>query len=228
MAKGSVSRKQLLKEPDKFITFSGKLIAFGRSNLKAILIGAGVMIALVVVLVTVRQVADRNERRASMLTEKAMAKYSAALQDTDSKTAFDRIKPDFSALFDQYGSRRAVRIARIVYADISYQAGDADTAVAMYKRALDDFEQSSALKNIIVSGLGHAYALKKEYPESIRYFKMISDGQEKTLKGDALFNMACLYEAGGEKEKSTAMFQQLLADFPGSMYEALARERISG
>jgi hypothetical protein len=34
MAKGSATRKQLLKEPDQFITFSGKLIAFGRSNLK--------------------------------------------------------------------------------------------------------------------------------------------------------------------------------------------------
>jgi hypothetical protein len=41
MAKGAATRKQLLKEPDQFITFSGKLIAFGRTHLKTILIWCG-------------------------------------------------------------------------------------------------------------------------------------------------------------------------------------------
>ena len=47
MAKTAKTRKQLLKDPDQFITFSGKLIAFGRSNSKTLLIGAGIVVALV-------------------------------------------------------------------------------------------------------------------------------------------------------------------------------------
>ncbi|MBC2711859.1 MAG: tetratricopeptide repeat protein [Desulfosarcina sp.] len=228
MAKGAKTRKQILKDPDQFITFSGKLIAFGRSNLKTILISAGVIVALLLAVATVRQVSDRNENRASELVEKAMAKYSAALQDTNPKTAYDRVKTDFAEIFGEYGSKNAVNIARIIYGDISYSAGDADTAIAMYTRSLDDFSQSPALKNIVLSGLGHAFVLKKDYPQSIRYFEMISADKENTMKSGALFNLAWIYEATGEKEKSTALYKQLLADFPDTMYGDLVREKFSG
>lgn len=227
MAKGAATRKQLLKEPDQFITFSGKLIAFGRTHLKTILIGTGSILALLLILATVRQISDRNESIASERVEKAVAKYSAALQDTDPKTAYGRVKTDFNDLFDNYGSKNAVKIARIIYGDISFNAGDADTAIAMYTHALDDFSQSPALKNIVLSGLGHAYVLKNEYPQSIRHFETISADEEPTMKSGALFNLAWLYETTGEKEKSTALYKQLLADFPDTMYGDLVREKIN-
>lgn len=228
MAKGAATRKQLLKEPDQFITFSGKLIAFGRSNLKTILICTGSVLALLLAVATAHQISDRNENRASELVEKAVAKYSAALQDTNPETAYDRVKTDFTEIFNEYGSKSAVKIARIIYGDISYNAGDADTAITMYTQALDAFNQSRALKNIVLSGLGHAYLLKKEYPQSIHYFEMISADNEKTMKGGALFNLARLYEETGEKEKSTTLYKQLLADFPDTMYGDLVREKVNG
>lgn len=228
MAKGATTRKQLLKEPDQFITFSGKLINFIRSNGKTILISAGGVVALLLAVAVALQVSNRNENRASLRVEKAVAKYSAALQDTDPKNAYDRVKTDFTGIFEEYGSKNAVKLARIVYGDISYKAGDADTAISMYTQALDDVKHSPSLKNIVLSGLGHAYLLKKEYPRSIHYFEMISTDREKTMKSGALFNLAWLYEAAGDKQKSVAMYEQLLADFPDTMYGGLVREKISG
>ena len=228
MAKGTATRKQLLKEPDQFITFSGKLIAFGRSNLKTILIGTGIIVALLLAVVTMRQISHRNETRASERVEKTVANYSAALKDTDPKTAFDRIKTDFNDIFYEYGSTTAAKTARIIYGDISYNAGDADTAIAMYTQALDDFGQFPALKNIVLSGLGYAFVMKGEYPQSIHYFEMVSADNENTMKSSALFNLAWLYEASGEKEKGISLYKQLLNDFPESMYGDLVREKVSG
>jgi len=228
MAKGTATRKQLLKEPDQFITFSGKLIAFGRSNLKTILIGTGIIVALLLAVVTMRQISHRNETRASERVEKTVANYSAALKDTDPKTAFDRIKTDFNDIFNEYGSTTAAKTARIIYGDISYNAGDADTAIAMYTQALDDFGQFPALKNIVLSGLGYAFVMKGEYPQSIHYFEMVSADNENTMKSSALFNLAWLYEASGEKEKGISLYKQLLNDFPESMYGDLVKEKVSG
>ncbi|MGD8701876.1 MAG: tetratricopeptide repeat protein [Desulfosarcina sp.] len=226
MAKGSTTRKQLLKEPDQFITFSGKLIAFGQAHLKTILIGAGSFFALVLAAAVIGQISDLNENRASEGVEKAMATYSAALQDTDAKTAYDRVKADFNDLFKKYGSKNATKIARILFGSISYNAGDADTAIAMYTHALDDFGQNSALKNIALNGLGQAYILKQQYSEAIRHFEMISADGGKMLQSGALFNLAWLYDRTGDKPKSTALYKQLLAEFPDSMYGDLVREKI--
>lgn len=228
MAKGALTRKQLLKEPDQFITFSSRLIAFGRSNLKTIVIGLGAVFVLLLIATTVRQVSLRNENRASEKVEKAVATYSAALKDTDPKTAYERVKSDFSDIFSEYGSKNAVKIARIVYGDISYKAGDADTAVSMYTRALDDFGQSPALKGIVLSGLAYAHVLKKDYAPAIRYFEMISNDKEKSMKTDALFNLAWLYEATGEKERSVAQYKQIVADYPDTIYAELIREKVGG
>ena len=228
MARGSISRKQLLNEPDKFMTFTGQLIAYGKSHLKAILSGVAIVFISLIIIATVSQVSRRNETKASERLEKLVAKYSSVLQDKDAKAAYAQVKGEFKDLFDVYGSKRSVKIARIVYGDMSYSAGDADTAIAMYSHALDDFNQSQGLKNIILSGLGHAYLLKKEYPQSIRYFEMISESQEKTLRGDALFNLAWLYETNGEKERSVAQYKQILADFPDSSYGELIKEKIGG
>ena len=228
MTKGAISRKQLLKEPDQFITFSGKLIAFGKTNLKAILIGAGAFFTVLVAFVVIQYTSDRNENQASELVEKTMAKYTAALADTDPKTAYDRVKGDFSAIITKYGSKRAAQIARIVFGDISYNAGDADNAIQMYTQALDTVGDFPALKNLVLSGLGYAYALKKEYPQSIRYFEMISDGDDNTMKSGAIFNLAWLYETTGDKEKSTALYTRLMEDFPNTIYSDLLKEKVNG
>jgi len=228
MVKGPVSRKQLLKEPDQFITFSGKMIAFGRSHSKSILIVTGVILALLLVLVSTRQIANRNELRASEQVEKAMAKYAAALSETDPEEAYVQVKDDFASIFDKYGSKASGKLARILYGDVSYAAKDADTAIDMYSTALEAYEQAPAIKNIVLSRLSHAYLLKKEDQKAIQTFERISAGEETTMKYEALFNLALLYETAGDKEKSAALFEQLQTDFPTNMYSDLVKEKISG
>ena len=227
MAKAEVTRKQLLKEPDQFITFSGKLIALIQSYAKPILIGIGSILTLILIIAVAGQLSNRTENKASAEVEKALAKYAAALQDTDAQTAYDRVKTDFNAIFDAYGSKNAVKIARIVYGDISYQAGDADTAIAMYQQALEDFSEVPALKHLVFSGLGHAYLLKEALPESIGYFERLSTEAEGSMQSAALFNLAWLYDLTGETEKSKARYEKLLAEFPDSIYGDLVREKIN-
>ena len=228
MAKGAITRKQLLKEPDQFITFSSRLIAFGQSHSRPLMITAGCLLAAVLILVTINQISNRNENKASELVRQAVAKYSAALQDTDAKAAFERVKPDFSEIFDRFGSKDATKVARISFGNMSYAAGDADTAIAMYQDALKDIGQTASLKNIVLNGLGYAYVLKENYPEAIRYFEMLAEDDQKLMKDGALFNLALLYGATGNTERSKAYYEQLLAEFPAGMYKDLVKEKISG
>ncbi len=227
MAKAAKTRKQLLKEPDQFITFSARLIDFGRSHLKSILIATGIVAAVLLILITVRQVSIRNENRASEQIEKVMAKYDDALHETDAKGAYDRTKGDFVSVFDQYPSKKAVRLARIVYGDMSLDAGDVDTAISMYAQALKDFDQTPSIKNIVLSGLGYAHLQKKEYPQAMEYFESVANGNDGSMKSGALFNLAWLYEAAGDKEKSHATYEKLLAEFPDTTYGELVKKKLN-
>lgn len=228
MAKKTATRKQLLKEPDQFITFSGRMIAFGRSHVKLILTTAGVLVAVLLTVVSVRQMAERNELKASAQVEKVIAKYTQALSETNPEEAYHEVKTDFQEIFDQYGSNASVNVARIFYGDISYLANDGDTAIGMYQKALEDFGDTPALKNLLLSSLSHAYLLKGKDLEAIHTFEKIAAGEEATLKSGALFNLASLYEASGDTEKSSALYKQLLAEFPNSLYGDVVKEKING
>ena len=63
--------------------------------------------------------------------------------------------------------------------------------------------------------------------ESIRYFEKLSEGGEKSMKSEALFNLAWLHEATGAREKSKASYEQLLDQFPDSIYGDLVKEKIN-
>lgn len=228
MAQGAIPRKQLLKEPDQFITFTGRLIAFGRSHRRAILVGTGGLLALLLVVTTINHLADRKERQATDQYRQLLATYAAAREETDANTAYERVKADAAAYFDRFGATQAASAARITFGDISYHGGDADTAISMYRHALEGAGQTTSMQNIILNGLAHALMAKGNDAEAIPYFEMIVEGGEKTMQADALFNLARLYAASGNQAKSDAAYQRLLADFPDTPYRDVVRESIGG
>ena len=73
MAK-KVSRKQLLKEPDEFITFSGKLIRLVRSYQKQIIITIGISVSIFLVFSLIRAFTSRAENNAFTLLNQANKK----------------------------------------------------------------------------------------------------------------------------------------------------------
>jgi TolA-binding protein len=55
---------------------------------------------------------------------------------------------------------------------------------------------------------------------------MIASGNDKVMKSSALFNLGWIYETTGETEKSTALYRQLLSDFPDSTYSEWVKEKV--
>ena len=79
----------------------------------------------------------------------------------------------------------------------------------------------------MLSGLGHAYLLKGVHADAIRCFETLSRDEETTMKRGALFNLAWLYDKAGEKEKSRASYEALLAEYPNTIYGDLVKEKIN-
>jgi TolA-binding protein len=56
--------------------------------------------------------------------------------------------------------------------------------------------------------------LKDKNNEAIQNFETISESEETTMKAGAMFNLALLYEASGDKEKSDELFRTIANRFP--------------
>ena len=220
-----VTRKELLKEPDQFITFSGRLIAFGQRYRRSITYTVMAVLALLAVFTAVRYFTARAEIRAFALLDQYTAAYQTARAEGPLK-ALETVQARFDALIADYGGRTGGRLARIRYGDICYAAGRSEQAVALYEQALKDFSGEPFYRALLLNCLAQAHWQNQSLEQAADYFRQVVNTPGAPLQDKALFGLADVYEAQGKREQSRDAYRRLLGEFPSSNYAQVARERI--
>jgi tetratricopeptide (TPR) repeat protein len=224
------SRKELLKEPDQFITFSGKMIAFGQRHRRPLTYAVVAVACLLVVFTAVRYWTARAENRAFALLDQYTAQYQAqrAATENSSEEAREAVREGFETLIADYGNRVGGKLARIRYGDICYQAGRVDEAIALYERALTDFDDAPFYRALILNSLGYAHADQQDWEKATGYLTRVVAMPEAPLRDKALFVLAGIHDAQGRRDEAAAAYRKLLDEFGDSIYAAVARERVEG
>lgn len=220
------TRKQLLKEPDEFITFTAKVFRFAIDH-KYQLFGALAGLTTLIVLVSgIQYFSYKAELEAFTLLSQSQTKYQALVKEIGPQKALIRVTKDFELILEKYANQEAAKIARVVYANLCHKAGDLEKAIALYNRSFDDFKSNPLFKNLIRSGLGYVYEDKKDYKSAAKYFEMIASETDSVMRGEALFNLGRLSAATRDYDKSKAAFKKILTDHSDSMYLELVKERL--
>jgi tetratricopeptide (TPR) repeat protein len=225
--KKRVTRKQLLKEPDEFLTFSAKAIRFGAENQKAI---SYALIALVVAVLSValfRYFSNLSERKAYAVFEQGLNHYMGQTSGKTSAHFKDQAKEAFAEVLRKYPSTRAAELSLPLYADVSYEAGAYDQAIELYQRALKALSsEDKTLKRLIWNNLAYAYEGKKDYNTAAQYYEKITGAEGAFLKADAYFNLGRVYEAMGHQERARKAYDHLVKDYPGAVNFQVAKEKL--
>lgn len=222
------TRKELLKEPDEFITISGKLIGFIVEHKNQISYALGILVALALIFSGYRFFSIRSENKASELLDQGLAKYEKFKNDTQPLAAYDQVSADFQLILDKYGSKQNGKIARLTYANICYEAGKYEQAIELYKRSLKDFEKHPAIHNQVIGSLGYAYEQQADYASAVSYFKQLSSAPDSVTRGEALYHLGWLYDKLGQTEKSKEAYNKIISDHQDFIYIDLVKERMSG
>lgn len=221
------SRKELLKKPDEFITFTGKLIRFFADYQKQISYSLCAIVAVALVMLGYQFFAKRSEAKAFSMFEKARNEYETRKNATSAEEAYRNVSPEFQRIIKKYGGNAAGKLARASYANISYNAGEYQKAIELYKPALKDFKDHPLVYNFILSGLGYAYQQLGDDRNAALYFEKVAAISDSNLQDEALFNLGLLYERLGEHKKRSEAFQQILSNFPNSIYVDIVEEKLS-
>lgn len=222
------TRKELLKEPDEFITISSKLIGFAVDHQKQLTVAVGIIVALALIFSGYRFFSIRAESKASALLDQSIANYEKFKNDKQPMEAYDRVSADFQLILDKYGSKKSGKIARLTYANICYKAGKYEQAIALYNQSLIDFEKHPTIHNQVVGSLGYAYEQQQDYEKAVTYFEKLSSSPETIMRGEALYNLGWLYDKLGQAEKSKAAYNKILSDHQDFLYIDLVKEKMSG
>ena len=226
--KKKMTRKELLKKPDEFLTFSAKMLNYALENKSKLAVVLGGIVVLVMIISVIRYVSIKAGENALVQLEQSTVKYEELEKEKGAEKAYLDVKADFQQIMDKYSGKNGGKLARIVFANICYKGGDSDKAIELYKEALRDFNNNPSLKSFILNGLGYAHEKKKDYKASAKYFEMIASGSDSIMKDEAFFNLGRIYAEMAEKEKSMEAYKKVVSEYEDSIYINLAKEKVPG
>jgi len=112
--------------------------------------------------------------------------------------------------------------AHLGKANILYALKNYDKAIAAYQTVIDKFSNQEESKDIIEKahfGLAWTYLKAGNIDLSIKSFQDIMDqSQNKVVKVSALTQIADAYQDAGKPEKALEVYDQILRDYPDSLY----------
>ena len=222
------TRKELLREPDEFMTISGKLIGFAVDHKNQLAYALGIIVILALIISGYRFFSIRAENNAAALLDKNLTKYNSLKADKQPDEVYGEVSADFQFILDKYKGKESAKLARIIYANICYNAGKYKQAIELFKTALTDFAKYPMIHQQILSNLGYAYEQEKDYSTAVGYFEKISTAPEPIMRDEALFHLGRLYDKLGENEKSQEAYNKILTDHQDFIYIDLVKERMSG
>ena len=224
--KKRVSRKKLLKEPDEFITISGKLLAFVVKKKIPMFWALGIFVAMTILMFGIQYFMNTAENNASGMLDQLMVNYSRLVEEKGQVKAYLDMDKDFQDLLNKYGGRRVGKFARLYYGDICFDAGEYDKAIAQYQHALEDFKRISPYENLILKSMGYSYEEKKDFSAAVKNFEKILSEPDPLMKDEVLFALARIYMSMGQREKGIDAYKKLIAGYPDSMFIDVAKHNV--
>ncbi len=228
MAAKRVTRKQLLKEPDEFITFTGRVVAWVKAHPKQLAIGVGVIVGLLVMVTGYRYINERRAQAASRLLSRGMTAFQQRLESDDKGVALEAVRSDFDKLINDFSGQPAGHLGLVYYGQILLGSGKYEEAVKMLQRAWTDLGSDPALANIILDNLAEAFLQAGDKTAAITQFEKLVSGSGTLYKDAAMFQLGVLYFESDQAEKGKEMLTRLTETFPTSRYADMAREKIAG
>ncbi|MFP4650076.1 MAG: tetratricopeptide repeat protein [Desulfobacterales bacterium] len=170
---------------------------------------------------------ERARENASEMLIQATRHYDSLGQDPG-EDELEGVRQDFENLIDTYGYTGPGKTGLLQYAAICYKAEDYDRALELYENARESFGESSGFGRLALNGMAHSNAAMGENEKAVALFEKLLEDESPALKDQALFNLGELYSRSGDTEKSRKYYQQLVSEFPDSIFAEPAGDRLPG
>ena len=200
--------KKELKSPDAFQTTFEKVGEDVEENKRRVII-AGTALACAVLL------ALGIYFYWSYYSGSALKLYAQAqeniLKSGDNPQTIAANIPIYQKLMDQYPHTWSGRMAHYHLANIYYQQGDMNRAIASYEAFIAKTRSDkSGVKFLALTSLGYAHEARKDFKDALKYFEQAQKVNHTGFEMMSLRNLARAHEELNDKAKALEYYQKAL------------------
>ncbi len=226
MAKKKVTRKELLKGPDEFLTFSSKAVDFINTHQRQLRF-LGVVIAVIVIAYL------GGHMYLKFVNEKGQDAYNAAYN-----ILTENMKPNadpenlqeseelFAEVIDKHGLSKAARLAFPQAGYVKFVEKKYDDAIVLYREFLDKVSGDTGYESLTSLGLAACYEAKGDLKTAIETLKPIVEVPDDPFKETAMLSLARLYRLDNKPEKAKEILKEFVEKYETSPFHPMAKAHL--
>lgn len=227
MAKKKVTRKQLLKEPDEFLTFSGRAALFIREHSRqftylGVAVAAGLLIYLGIT--TFMGYINKKGQTAYNTAYYIIAENANLEKDAQ---ALKESAELFQKVIHKYGMSKVSRLALPELAYLRMAERKYDEAIGLYLEFLSEVPDNSPYQSLARLALAACYEANGELESAIESLSRVVDGPNDFSKEQAMLSLARVYRLDNQKDKAKKILEEFLDQFKSSPFLPIAKAHLA-
>ena len=229
MAAKKITRKELLKEPDEFITTSAQIVQYTRENPKKVLIIC-LVIAVSLLAAAGFYAYQRQAKLASHESfEKAFMEYQMLdiSGQTPTNEQLDKLLAQFETITKDYPSYSAGDMALLYSGHVLYKKNDFRGALDRYTRMQTTKLAKEGMGQLVLYHTAMTLFALKDYEQATIIFDQLSKDTNSPYCREAHAAIARIYESSGKNKEAVQAYRQYLKMFPEAPDAAFVKSRIA-
>lgn len=229
MAEKKLTRKELLKEPDEFLTTTGAVIKFVRENPKTAIIGCTIVVACLLAVLGYFAYQKYGNVASHEQFEKAFEEYQALERAPQPATGeqLDQLAAKFAAVARDYPTFPAGEMALLYEGHVLYNKKDFTGALERYTKMQGTSMVKTGLGPLVLYHIAMTRMAMNDYEQAALIFDQLSKDTNSPYRREAYAAIARIYESSGKNKEAVQAYRQYLKMFPEAPDAAFVKARIA-
>lgn len=221
-AKRKLTRKELLKQPDEFITISSKIGTFVREQGRTVVFGLGATLSVLILTGVFYLYQQHNLEQANLLETAAYKAYHGQVigatenlspQGTifsSKEELYKTAQSKYQELLNKYPDTPHGKRARLYIGLCAYQLGEYEQAKQAYQQLLDESSQEDSWYQQTLHNLGYAQEGAGEYLQAAQTYQQLVNLVSDLSKPMIYLDLGRAYEQAKAWEQAQQTYESML------------------
>ncbi len=218
MAKKKATRKELLKKPDEFLTFSAKAVIFFTEHSRLLTYFGVAVAAAVLVYLGIHTYMGYINKKGQNAYNIAYQTFVKNLSPDVEQKDFKESEELFLQVKDKYGLSKVGPLALPELAYLKFLEKKYDEAIPLYQEFLNEVSDNPSYQSLARISLAACYEAKGEIKQAIEMLKQIMAGSDDYFKEQAMLSLARVYRLDHQPDKSKEILEEFVDKFKSSPF----------
>ena len=227
MAKKKLSRKELLKNTDEFMTLSGKVALYLNQHLRELRwVGIGLAVIVVAYISIWAYMGHTNKKGQGAYNVAYNTLVQSLQSEKTDKDGLKRSESLFEEVISDYGMSKAADLALAQVGHAKFRDEKYDDAIDYYEEFSTKASGNEAYETLTLLALAACHEAKGEMKEAAGILDGIIETSDNPFRENAMLNLERIYRLDNQPEKADKILKTFAKEYANSPFYPMVKARI--